>query len=89
MNFKEGLKAFVAKVKSDGHVPVALLALAVTTTVYIVTKKDLGPGYVNAMYAFYAFLAGDKFFQNKYNPDSDTTSTLMVTSTSIVDQPKQ
>ena len=79
MSFKAGLNGFVAKMKSDGHVPVALFIFAVTTIITTVTKRDLGPGYVNSIYAFYGFLAGDKFFQNKYQPEEEDT----------VDQPKQ
>ena len=81
MAVKTLLNNFITKVKSDGHVPVALLVFAITTIITTITKRDLGPGYVNSIYAFYGFLAGDKFVQNKYQPDDTTQDNP--------DQPKQ
>lgn len=65
MNFK----GILDQVKSHGHVPVALFVFAVTTTIHVVTKKDLGPNYINSIYAFYGFLAGDKYCQGKFTPE--------------------
>lgn len=65
MNFKDVLD----KVKSHGHVPVALFVFTVTTAIHVVTKRDLGTNYINSLYAFYGFLAGDKFVQGKFNSE--------------------
>jgi hypothetical protein len=35
------------------------------------TGKDLGPGFVNSMYAYYAFLAGHAVVYQKW-PDKDS-----------------
>lgn len=64
------IKDIIKKIKSDGHVPVALFVFVVTTAVHVVTKRDLGANYINSLYAFYGFLAGDKWAQNKYEPQS-------------------
>lgn len=42
----------------DAHMLVALLVFTVTTFVHVHTKVDLGPQYVNSLYAMYAFLGG-------------------------------
>lgn len=82
MGFKDGVKGFIAKLKSDGHIPVALFVFVVTTIIHVITKRDLGPQYVNSLYAMYGFLAGDKYFQNKYGPDAtDATTTTTTTTT--------
>jgi len=64
------IKEFVQKAKSDGHVPVALFVFAVTTIIHVATKRDLGGNYVNSLYAFYGFLTGHKFVQDKFTPDT-------------------
>jgi hypothetical protein len=46
------------KLKNDFHVPIAILIFAVTSVMHFATKADLGPQYVNSLYALYAFLAG-------------------------------
>lgn len=46
------------KLKNDFHIPIAVLVFAVTTSVHVATKRDLGPQYVNSLYALYAFLGG-------------------------------
>lgn len=66
------IKAFIEKIKSDGHVPVALFVFIVTTVIHVITKRDLGANYTNSLYAFYAFLAGHKISQDKYGPDQPT-----------------
>lgn len=46
------------RLKNDFHVPLAILIFAITTTVHVWTKRDLGPQYVNSLYAMYFFLGG-------------------------------
>lgn len=65
-------KKIMEKIKSDGHVPVALFVFAVTTVIHVKTQRDLGANYVNSLYAFYGFLAGHKWAQDKYQPDVAT-----------------
>lgn len=48
------------RLKNDFHVPIALLVLAVTSFMHFKSHVDLGANYVNSLYAFYAFLAGDR-----------------------------
>lgn len=62
------------KLKNDFHIPIALLIFAVTTTVHVWTKKDLGPQYVNSLYAAYAFLGGHAWVGKKYDGDSNDSS---------------
>jgi hypothetical protein len=45
----------------DAHMLVAVLMLAATTTYHFSTHMDLGPQYVNSLYAAYAFLGGHSF----------------------------
>ena len=51
----------------DSHVPIALFVFTVTTVHHFVTHIDLGPGYVNSLYAMYAFLAGHAYV-NRNDP---------------------
>lgn len=73
------LKDILQKIKSDGHVPVALLVFVVTTAIHVATKRDLGANYVNSLYAFYGFLAGHKWVNGKYQDTDESPE----------DQPKQ
>jgi hypothetical protein len=52
MNIKGILDKFV----NDLHVPIAIVVFVTTTAFHFKTSKDLGPGYVNSLYAFYGFL---------------------------------
>jgi hypothetical protein len=52
------MKGILAKLTNDCHVPIALLVFVVTTAYHFHTQRDLGPGYVSSLYAFYGFLAG-------------------------------
>ena len=66
---------FIAKIKSDAHVPVALFVFVVTTVIHTITKRDLGANYTNSLYAFYGFLTGHGLTQAKYNPDNTADAT--------------
>lgn len=46
------------KLNADFHIPVALLIFGTTTIYHFRTHLDLGPQYVNSIYALYAFLGG-------------------------------
>lgn len=81
---KKYLKDIVEKIKSDGHMPVALFVFVVTTVIHVATKRDLGANYVSSLYAFYGFLAGHKFVQGKYEDQPEVTQATTV----VVDQPK-
>ncbi|MGH7190771.1 MAG: hypothetical protein ACREF0_16500, partial [Acetobacteraceae bacterium] len=52
------ISALLVRLKTDGHLPIALLVFAVTTVYHFVTHRDLGANYVSSIYAMYAFLAG-------------------------------
>jgi hypothetical protein len=51
-------QALLDKLKTDCHIPIALAVFAITTVMHLWTKRDLGPQYVNSLYAMYAFLGG-------------------------------
>jgi hypothetical protein len=50
--------AFLEKVKSDLHMPFALLVFATISIFHMVTHRDLGPNYTNAVNMTYMFLGG-------------------------------
>ena len=62
------LKSLLDKLK-DSHIPIGLLVFAVTTFHHFYTHLDLGPSYVNSLYALYAFLGGHAFI-NRNNTDA-------------------
>jgi hypothetical protein len=68
------IKGILEKVKSYGHVPVALFVFLVTWATTVFTKRDLGPQFVNSIYAMYGFLAGHAWVGRKYG-DSDIPDT--------------
>jgi hypothetical protein len=68
------LKRLIALFK-DIHTPIAIFVFLVTTTIHLYTHRDLGPQYVNSLYAFYAFLGGHAFTQAKYIGDNPTDAT--------------
>lgn len=53
----------------DAHIPIALCVFAVTTFIHVHTKADLGPQYVNSLYALYAFLGGHAFVNRNSGDD--------------------
>jgi hypothetical protein len=72
------LTSVLDKLKNDSHIPIAILVFAVTTTIHLWTKRDLGPQYVNSIYAMYVFLGGHAGAQMwkdvKVNGDSNDSS---------------
>jgi hypothetical protein len=52
------VNAFVSKLKSDLHVPLALLVFGTVSVYHMVTHRDLGPNYTSAVNMTYAFLGG-------------------------------
>ena len=62
------LNELLAKLKTDFHIPVALLVFAVTTGFHFYTHVDLGSQYTNSLYAMYAFLGGHAYI----NRDTDS-----------------
>ena len=51
--------------------PIALIVFATTSTYCFHTGKDLLPGYVSSLYAFYGFLGGHALVYQKW-PDPTT-----------------
>lgn len=77
MNPLSKLKSFSAlsAILKDFHVPIALVVFTTTTIYHFYTHADLGPQYVNSLYAFYAFLGGHAYVNRKQdNGDSDAGS---------------
>jgi hypothetical protein len=72
------LTTVLDKLKNDFHIPIAILVFAITTTIHVWTQRDLGPQYVNSIYAMYLFLGGHAGAQMwkdvKINGDSDDSS---------------
>lgn len=62
------VKSFLSKMTNESHVPVALLVFGVTSAYTMYTGKDLQPGYVSSLYAFYGFL-GAHFASSQVWPD--------------------
>ena len=64
-------KSLLAKFVNDLHVPIALTVLTATSVFHFYSGKDLGPQYVNSLYAFYGFL-GAHFGCSQKWPDKDS-----------------
>src|SRR5271168_974476 len=62
------VQAFLDKLTNDAHVPIALAVFATTSAYCFHTGKDLQPGYVSSLYAFYGFLGGHALVYQKW-PD--------------------
>ena len=56
------LKAFFDKLTNDSHVPIAIGVFIVTFTYCAHTGKDIPPGFVSSLYAFYGFLGAMPWF---------------------------
>lgn len=52
------VKALLAKITNDFHIPVAVFVFASTTVYHFWTKQDLGANYVEAIKYMYLFLTG-------------------------------
>jgi hypothetical protein len=75
---KDRLKAFLDKLTNDAHVPIALFVFVVTFAYCAKTGKDIPPGFVSSLYAFYGFLGGHALVYQKW-PDSASTPPANVT----------
>lgn len=68
-DFPKKFQGFLDKLTNDAHIPIALFVFLVTSAYHFHTGKDLGPGYVSSLYAFYAFLGGHAAVYQKW-PDA-------------------
>ena len=68
---KDRLKNFLDKLTNDAHIPIAIFVFCVTMTYLWHTGKDLPPGFVSSLYAFYGFLGGHALVYQKW-PDAAT-----------------
>jgi hypothetical protein len=73
---RDRLKGFLDKLTNDAHVPIALAVFATTSAYCFHTGKDLLPGYVSSLYAFYGFLGGHALVYQKW-PDPQATTTVV------------
>ena len=64
------LNAFLDKLTNKFHMLIGTCYGGALAVYYFKTHNDLGPGFVNATYAFYAFLAGHALTYQKW-PDQD------------------
>ncbi len=71
------VQAFLDKLTNDAHVPIALAVFITTSTYCFHTGKDLLPGYVSSLYAFYGFLGGHALVYQKW-PDPSQAPTVDV-----------
>jgi len=63
---KAKLQTFLERIESKMHIPIALFIFLVCSVYHFKTGKDLGPQYVNSIYATYAFLGGHYFCNAKW-----------------------
>ena len=70
------LDSILERLRTDFHVPVAVMVFVTVTVYHFRTGHDLGTNYVNSIYAMYAFLGGHAIAQMKYSSDgSDSGDT--------------
>src|SRR5271156_7220969 len=65
---KDRLKRFLDRLTNDAHIPIALFVFVVTFAYCAKTGKDIPPGFVSSLYAFYGFLGGHALVYQKW-PD--------------------
>ena len=65
---KDRLKRFLDRLTNDAHIPIALFVFVVTFIYVAHTGKDIPPGFVSSLYAFYGFLGGHALVYQKW-PD--------------------
>jgi hypothetical protein len=70
---KDRMKGFLDKLTNDAHVPIAIFVFCVTFAYCAKTGKDLPPGFVSSLYAFYGFLGGHALVYQKW-PDPSTVN---------------
>jgi hypothetical protein len=73
---KDRLKNFLDKLTNDAHVPIAIFVFCVTFAYCAKTGKDLQPGFVSSLYAFYGFLGGHALVYQKW-PDANAPTTVV------------
>jgi hypothetical protein len=73
---KDRLKGFLDKLTNDAHVPIAIFVFCVTFAYCAKTGKDLLPGFVSSLYAFYGFLGGHALVYQKW-PDQNAPTTVV------------
>jgi hypothetical protein len=66
---KDKIQAFLDKLTNDAHIPIAIFVFSVTMFYVWHTGKDLPPGFVSSLYAFYGFLGGHALVYQKW-PDA-------------------
>lgn len=64
------LEEILSKLENSSHMPIAIFIFLVVTAYHFHTGKDLGPQYVNTIYATYAFLGGHYFCNTKWGGDN-------------------
>lgn len=68
------VKSVLAKFTNDMHVPIAIFVFCVTFAYCTITGKDIPPGFVSSLYAFYGFLGGhftaSQVWPDKKEPDA-------------------
>lgn len=67
-DFPKKVQGFLDKLTNDAHVPIAIFVFVVTFTYVAHTGKDIPPGFVSTLYAFYGFLGGHALVYQKW-PD--------------------
>ena len=82
---KDRLKNFLDKLTNDAHVPIALFVFVVTFAYCAKTGKDIPPGFVSSLYAFYGFLGGHALVYQKWPDPSATTTVVNVDNTNTND----
>src|ERR1700675_4128374 len=73
---KDRLKGFLDKLTNDAHLPIAIFVFCVTFAYCAKTGKDLQPGFVSSLYAFYGFLGGHALVYQKW-PDQNAPTTVV------------
>lgn len=64
---------FLDTIINKFHIVLGTVAQGAIIVYHFKTGKDVGPGVVNTIYAFYAFLAGHALTYQKY-PDTQDVS---------------
>src|SRR5271167_1353028 len=74
---KDRMKNFLDRLTNDAHIPIALFVFISTFGYCVKTGKDLLPGFVSSLYAFYGFLGGHALVYQKW-PDPTAAPTVNV-----------
>lgn len=70
------VNAFLDKLTNKFHMLIGTVYGAALAIYYFKTHIDLGPGFVNATYAFYAFLLGHALTYQKWPDGSDQNTQI-------------